>query len=145
MGLTAKQKKMLSIGGIVWKILSAVALIFLFVITTSGDIAANNALEKENINNNTTWISKTEPKIVEIEKELIKDAEILHGMLKYFDENRAMLHGFQTMLMTQSISIVELQSQLKTSAENQDRFWKKDWTELQFRLNRIEDKLDGIK
>lgn len=144
MALTSKQKKVITIIGHVWKVLSAVAIVFIFVITTSGNIGATAADLQNTIKNHSIFIEESSPKMLEFEKTINIHDLFFSNIQQVLEEQKKINHDFQITLTEQVKLSALIQQQLQQDLENKKKFWSIDWKALQDRLERIENKLDGI-
>jgi uncharacterized protein HemX len=138
--LTAKQKKVVNIGGIVWKVLSAAALVILFIITTSGNLAASSTIREETIKSHTASIAILLPRVTQIENILSERKSLLDNLEKYLEKGEKTLDEVQKTLNLQNVMLAEMQNELKNTQKMRDKFWSIDWADMQRRIIRLEDR-----
>lgn len=121
MKLNTKQKKFVEIAGIIWKIVSAIALIVLFSITTSLNYAESNANDKL---------------VIELHS---KDLINLQATSK---EQKEDIKNINSILNEQIKITARIDKYLEYQQQSIHKFWETDWKNLESRLVRIEEKLD---
>lgn len=121
MKLNTKQKKFVEIAGIIWKIVSSIALIILFSITTSLNYAESNANDKL---------------VIELHS---KDLINLQTTSK---EQKEDIKNINSILNEQIKITARIDKYLEYQQQSIHKFWETDWKNLESRLVRIEEKLD---
>lgn len=143
--LSAKTQKTI---GIIWKVLSALVVALMAFWTISANVGASAATSEFE----TNLLKGQVASIVEQLKAqgtLLDDHDNIFvkriDVVKFMEDNNKILGQLQTVVGLQTVTLGEIQKELDNARINREKFWTIDWTALQVRLNRMEDKIDEMR
>lgn len=145
MAFSSNQKKWIAIGGGIWKVISSLAVLFLFVITITSNFSVASTTTDFNINDHSKVLLEIKPRIEQLKTTSDRHESILQQLREVNIETKVDAEELKQSVQFIRESLVSIQATLANQSNNIQKFWAVDWKDLQNRLDRIESKVDGKK